>query len=118
MTSFDVTYNNETIDITSFGDESAKFCRGMQSWVANVAGHLDVDDPQQAALVDAAEEGTMLDNLRFYVDGTSYFTVDLVADSEAGCIIDSYNFTADNNSVVSFTMSVTGSGPLKRYPST
>lgn len=116
MTSFDVTFNNETIDITSFGDEMAKFCRGMQSWTANVAGHLDLDDANQKTLVDAAEDGEMLNTLRFYVDGTTYFAVDLVADSEAGCIINSYNMTADNNSVVSFTMAVTGSGPLKRYP--
>ena len=116
MTSMDVTINNETIDITAFGDEWAKFCRGMQSWTATVNGHLDLDDAFQSTLVDAAEDGTLVDNLRFYTDSTTYFTSDVVTDTEAGCYIDSFNFTADNNSVVSFSMSVTGSGPLKRYP--
>lgn len=116
MTSMDVTINNETIDITSFGDEWAKFCRGMQSWTATVTGHLDLDDASQVTLVNAAEGGTLVDNLRFYIDSTNYFASDLVADSEGGLYIDSYNFTADNNSVVSFSMSVTGVGPIARYP--
>jgi len=116
MTSMDVTIANETIDITSFGDGWAKFCRGMQSWTATINGHLDLDDASQSTLVDAAEDGTLVTNLRFYIDSTNYFASDIVTDDEAGLYIDSYNFTADNNSVVSFTMSVTGNGPLKRYP--
>jgi predicted secreted protein len=116
MTSMDVTIENETIDITSFGDEWAKFCRGMQSWTASISGHLDLSDASQVTLVNAAEGGTLIDNLRFYIDTTNYFASDLVADTEAGLYIDSYNFTADNNSVVSFTMSVTGVGPIARYP--
>ena len=115
MTSFDVTINNDTIDITSFGDEWAKFCRGMQSWTGTITGHLDLDDPSQSTLVDAAEGGTLVDNLRFYIDSTTYFASDLVTDPEAGLYIDSYNFTADNNSVVSFSMSLTGNGPFKRF---
>ena len=116
MTSFDVSINNSTIDITSFGDLWNKFCLGMQAWQANIAGHLDLDDPSQSTLVAAAENGTLINNLRFYIDATNYFACDLVTDSEAGLLIDSYNFTADNNSVVSFTMSVTGNGPFKRFP--
>jgi len=116
MTSFDVTINNATLDITSFGDEWAKFCRGMQSWTGSITGHLDLDDASQGTLVAAAEGGTLIDNLRFYIDSTTYFASDLVADPEAGLYIDSYNFTSDNNSVVSFSMSVTGNGPIARYP--
>ena len=88
----------------------------MQSWTASIGGHLDLDDASQATLVEAAEGGTLINNLRFYVDSTTYFASDLVEDSEAGLYIDSYNVTSDNNSVVSFTMSVTGNGPFKRYP--
>jgi predicted secreted protein len=116
MTSMDVTINNETIDITSFGDEWMKFCRGMQSWTATITGHLDLDDASQSTLVDAAENGTLINNLRFYIDSTNYFASNVVADTEAGLYIDNYNFTADNNSVVSFNMSVTGNGPIARYP--
>lgn len=116
MTSMDVTIANGTIDITAFGDNWMKYCLGMQSWTATIAGQMDLDDVSQTALHDAAEAGTLITDLRFYTDATTYFTVDIIADSEAGCFIDSYNITADNNSVVAFTMSVTGSGPLARYP--
>jgi len=114
MTSMDITINNDTIDITSFGDEWMKFCRGMQSWTGTVNGYLDLDNAQQSTLVTAAEAGTLVSTLSFWVDSTTYFSSDLVEDSEAGMYIDSYNFTADNNSVVSFSMSLTGSGPLTR----
>jgi len=116
MTSMDITISNDTLDITSFGDEWAKFCRGMQSWTGSVTGHLDLDDASQSTLVDAAESGTLVDDLSFWVDSTTYFASDLVTDSEAGLYIDSYNFTADNNSIVSFTMALTGNGPFKRFP--
>ena len=116
MTSMDITVNNETIDITSFGDEWAKFCRGMQSWTATINGHLDLDDASQTTLVAAAEGGTLVTNLRFYIDSTNYYASDVITDTEAGLYIDSYNWTADNNSVVSFSMSVTGNGPIARYP--
>jgi len=116
MTSLDVTINNSTIDITSFGDTWMKFCVGMQAWTATITGHLDLDDASQSTLVAAAESADLVTNLRFYIDATNYFASDLVTDSEAGMFIDSYNFTADNNSVVSFSMSVTGNGPLTRFP--
>jgi len=116
MTSMDVNINNSTIDITSFGDDWMKFCLGMQAWTATITGHLDLDDASQSTLVAAAENGTLITNLRFYIDSTNYFASNLIEDSEAGLYIDTYNFTADNNSVVSFSMSVTGNGPLSRYP--
>jgi predicted secreted protein len=116
MTTFELAINNEMIDITSFGDEWAKFARGMQSWTASVSGHIDLDDASQSTLVDAAEDGTILTNLRFYIDSTTYFAVNLVEDADAGCFVNSYTPTSDNNSTVKFTMAVTGSGPLQRYP--
>jgi len=117
MTSFDITISNDTLDITSFGDEWTKFCRGMQSWTGSVSGHLDLDNTEQAAFVAAAENGTLVDGLSFWVDSTTYFASDLVTDPEAGLYIDSYNVTSDNNSIVSFTMSLTGNGPFKRFTS-
>ncbi len=116
MTAFNLTISNDLIDITSFGDESAKFCRGMKAWTATIDGHLDLDDVSQATLVDAANNGTLISDLRFYLDSTNYYASDLVEDSEAGVYIDSYNPGTDNNSVVSFSMNVTGNGPIARYP--
>jgi len=112
MTSMSVSYGRVVIDITSFGDVLAKFKSGMGSWKASFAGHLDVDDANQQLLVQSAEEGTELQTLEFWIDSTSYYTMDIDEDPEAAAFIDTYEWTTDNNSVVSFTMSVTGSGPL------
>ena len=112
MTSMSISYGREVIDITSFGDVLAKFRSGMGNWKGSFAGHLDVDDANQQLLVQSAEEGTELQNVEWWMDATSYYTMDIAEDPEAACFIDTYEWTTDNNSVVSFTMSVTGSGPL------
>lgn len=117
MTSMTLNRSNETIDITSFGDQDTKFKRGMRSWTISVAGHLDLDDASQKSLVDAAEEGAEVTDLRLYIDSTSYYYIDTVTDAEAAAFVDSYSWNTDNNSVVSFDMSFTVSGPLARYPS-
>lgn len=112
MKSFSITENNETLDVTSFGDTHLKYERGMQSWTASISGHLDVDDASQQTLRTAAREGTKVTDIEFYVDTTAYYFCDTVADSESCCIIASYTRTGEHNGIVSFDMEVTGSGPL------
>lgn len=114
MRTLSVTIGNETIDITSFGDEWAKFARGMQSWTAAISGMMDLDDVYALQFLTAAEEGTELTNLRFYMDSTNYYYIDTVEDSDASCIIDSLTITSDNNSVVAFDSTITGNGPIAR----
>ena len=114
MRTLSVTIGNETIDITSFGDGWAKFARGMQSWTASISGMMDLDDAYAIQFLEAAENGTELATLRFYMDSTSYYYIDLVEDPDASCIIDSLTITSDNNSVVEFDASVTGNGPIAR----
>jgi len=114
MRTLSVTIGNETIDITSFGDEWAKFARGMQSWTASISGMMDLDDIYALQFLQAAEEGTELTDLRFYMDSTNYYYIDTVEDPDASCIIDSLTITSDNNSVVSFDATITGNGPIAR----
>jgi len=114
MRTLSVSIGNETIDITSFGDEWAKFARGMQSWTASISGMMDLDDTEALAFMTAAENGTELTTLRFYMDATNYYYIDVVADADASCIIDSLTITSDNNSVVEFDASITGNGPIAR----
>ena len=104
MKSFSITENNETLDVTSFGDTHLKYERGMQSWTASISGHLDVSDASQQTLRTAAREGTKLASIRFYVDTTAYYYCDVVTDSEAACIISSYTRNAEHNGIVSFDM--------------
>ena len=113
MNSMSVTIGNETIDITSFGDEWAKFARGMRSWTASISGFYNKLDASQKTLLEAAEDGTELNTIEFYLDSTAHYDIDVITDPEAACIIDSLTITSDNNSVVSFDMAITGSGPIK-----
>jgi predicted secreted protein len=112
MKSFNITENNETLDVTAFGDTHLKYERGMQSWTASISGHLDVADASQKTLRAAAREGTKLDTIQFFVDTTAYYFCDTTADPEACVIIASYTRNTEHNGIVSFDMEVTGSGPL------
>jgi len=114
MRTLSVTIGNETIDITSFGDTWAKFARGMQSWTAAISGMMDLDDAYAVQFLEAAENGTELATLRFYMDSTSYYYIDTVTDPDASCFVDSVTITSDNNSVVSFDATITGNGPIAR----
>jgi len=115
MRTLSVTIGNDTIDITSFGDEWAKFARGMQNWTAAISGMMDLDDAQALLFLEAAENGTELVNLRFYMDSTNYYYIDTVEDPDASCIVDSVTITSDNNSVVAFDATITGNGPIARF---
>lgn len=104
MRSWNLTVNGEMIDITEFGDTWINNEMGMKSWSANIEGMVDLAEAQQDTLRTAALNGTKLTTLRFYIDGTEYYLGD--------CFITSYNVTAENKSVVSFTMTLTGASTL------
>ena len=114
MRTLSVTIGNETIDITSFGDTWAKFARGMQSWTASISGMMDLDDTYAKEFLEAAEDGTELTNLRFYMDSSNYYYIDTVTDTDASALVDSLTITSDNNSVVAFDATITGNGPIAR----
>ena len=87
----------------------------MASWTASIAGMMDLDDAQALLFLEAAENGSELVNLRFYMDATNYYYIDLVEDPDASCIVDSLTITSDNNSVVAFDATITGNGPIARF---
>ena len=112
MTSMSVTFGQETIDISHFGSTWAKMARGLRNWSASISGFYDKSDATQKTLVDAAEAGDTLTDIRFYLDTTAHYKIDVVTDSEAEAIIESFVVTSDNNNVVAFDMTLTGVGPL------
>jgi len=107
MRSWNLTVNGEMIDVTEFGDEWINNVGGIRSWSASIEGMVDLAEAQQDTLRAAALAGTKLTTLRFYIDGTEYYLGD--------CYISSYTITAENKSVVSFTMTITGAGTLAAY---
>ena len=112
MTSMSVTIGNETIDITSFGDVFATFAIGMRNWSASISGFYDKDDASQNTLRSANENAEVNQDIEFWIDSTSYYDITVVDGTYDGAIIDSFTITSDNNSVVAFEMSITGSGQL------
>ena len=113
MTSMSVTIGNETIDITSFGDVFATSAIGMRNWSASISGFYDKTSAGQNSLREANENATVLQSLEFWIDAVSFYNIIVVDADYDGAIIDSFTITSDNNSVVGFEMSITGSGQLQ-----
>lgn len=113
MRSFSLTVNGEVVDATAFGASWIKNLQVINGWTATVEGMTDILSTEQTTLRDANEDGTKLTAIDFYLDSTSCYECDLVTDAEAGAYISSYVVNAENKNVVNFTMTVTGTGPLK-----
>ena len=117
MSSFSLSVNDEEIDITSFGDVWAKNAIGMRNWSASVSGFYIKDNTEQMAIRAANINGTQLTDIQFFLDATSYYSIDTITDTEAACTVTSFTITSDNNSVVAFDAEFSGSGPI-RYNAT
>lgn len=113
MASWTLTISANEIAINVFGTSWNKTQQGIKSWNATVNGFFDISDTNgQTAIKNAFYNNSLLTNMRFYVDNTSYFTPDITTDSSCGCRITAYNpsQTADNVAQVSIT--VAGTGPI------
>lgn len=114
INSMTITVNSSNVDITALGDDWMKHCVTVLEWNATVDGYLDLTDTEQNTLHSKALSGGMVDNIRFYDDDTNYWTPDTATDADAKCSIESYNWNADVNGIVSFTMNFKGNGPIWR----
>jgi predicted secreted protein len=114
MTAFTLTVNNDSADISEFGTGWMEHCSTIQNWTASMDGFLYLDDTYQFSLHSIALSGGSIANLRFYENATDYWTSNTASVSAANATIESYNWSADVSGVVSFSMSVKGSGPVYR----
>lgn len=112
MNSFTLNEGNEELEVTSFGDSVMKYEYGYQDWSATISGFIDLDDSEQVTLRTAFRNRTKVPTIRFYVDSTAHYYCDVISDSEASALITAFTTNADNKSVMSFDMTVRGSGPL------
>lgn len=104
MRSFSLTINGEVVDITEFGDDWLAQRPVINSWSASCEGMLDILDASQNALRAAVLAGTEQTALRFFIDGSKYYT--------GNCYISSFVINAEAKGLVTFTMNVVGSGAL------
>lgn len=107
-----LSINLDEIDTTVFGSTWGKSDVGFKKWSCTFSGFYDPSDSTgQGALKTALLAGSLITNLRLYVDSTSYWTPDLTSDSSAGARITSMEIRHDKAGVASLNISMTGSGP-------
>ena len=114
MTSFSLSVNQDSADISEFGTGWAEHCGTIQNWNASMDGFLYLDDTYQFNLHSIALSGGTISDLRFYENATDYWTSDTATVSASNATIESYSWNADVSGVVSFSMGVKGSGPVHR----
>jgi len=111
-TDWDINPTRDEIDTTVFGSTWGKSDVGMGHWNGNANGFYDPADTYQDQLIDAFYAGTLVTNIRFYVNNTSYWTPDITSASGAGCRITSLPIKHDKGGVASISFAFSGSGPI------
>lgn len=116
-----INMSADEIDTTSFGDGWSKSDVGMLKWSGSLSGQYDpADTTGQVKLKDAFLAGTIIGDIRFYVqykEGTGeekiYLAPDTASDASAGIRITSLDISTDKSGVANLSMSFSGSGPIK-----
>jgi len=114
LTSMSISINNGNADITEFGDSWDSHKVTINNWSGSFDGYFDLSDTSQNTLHSKALSGGTIANVRFYEDATNYFAPDTATDADAMASIESYTWNADYSGIVTFSMGVKGSGPIKR----
>ena len=84
-------------------------------WDGSFNGLLDITDSTgQEILENAVVSGTLITDLRLYVDDTNYYAPDTATDADAGCYITSFNSTATHGDVIRLDVSFNGTGPVHK----
>lgn len=66
--------SQETVDTTSFGDTFRESTPTFATWSATAKGNYDITDTTgQLALHTAVLAGSLVADIRFYVDSTNYY---------------------------------------------
>ena len=106
-------YRTDELDGSVFGTGWGATKPGQQKWVATVSGFLDMADTTgQLAMKTAKFAGTLLTDLRFYQDSTSYWMADITTDTSAGAYVLGMSIDAAMNSLVKVDYTIGGVGPI------
>jgi hypothetical protein len=111
--SWDLDLSNDEIDTTAFGSTWKKSDVGMRGWSLSVAGHYDPSNTNgQRALEAAWASGNLVNDIKLYVDNTSYWIPDVTTDSDAGGRVTTFTLAQAHDAVASISMTLSGSGPI------
>lgn len=113
LASWDLDLSNDEIDTSAFGDTWGKSDVGQRKWSASVSGFYDPTDTNgQTAIETAWADGSLINDIKFYVDNTSYWIPDVTTDSDAGGRVTSYALGQAKDGVASINFTLSGSGPI------
>jgi hypothetical protein len=115
INNYNVTVNGVVVDVTELGDDWESSRIVINNWAAAVEGYFDLSDTQQNALHTRAISGGYVTELEFYEEeGGFYWKADTATDPEARIYVEAYNWVVDKSGVLTFTMTLKGSGPVIR----
>jgi len=113
LSSWKIDMPNQEIDTSAFGDTWGKSDVGQRKWSATVSGFCDITDTNgQKAIESAWGSGALINDVKFYLDNTSYWVPDVTTDSDAGGRVTSYSIGQSKNGVASIDFTLSGSGPI------
>lgn len=88
----------DTEESTAFGDQWHEFEPTLRGWTGSASGRLDITDTNGQVAIQTVQLGSVAAvPVRFYVDGTHYYSGNAIVnstitDTEAGLITLSYDF--------------------------
>ena len=113
LASWDLDLSNEEIDTTTFGSTWGKSDVVKKKWSVTVNGFYDPSDANgQNKIEEAWADGSLINDIKFYVDNTSYWIPDVTTDSDAGARVTSYPIGQAKDGVASVSFGMSGSGPI------
>lgn len=113
LASWALDLSNDEIDTTVFGNSWKKSDVGMRGWSLSVEGFYDPTDTNGQGAIEAAwASGGLINDIKLYIDNTSYWIPDVTTDSNAGGRVTSYGTGTAKDGVASLNFTLSGSGPI------
>lgn len=109
-----LTADTKTQDLTALGDTYDKEIPVSNKWTAKAEALFDLTDTNgQLALMTAYQNSTKITDIRFYVDGSKYWSPDTGSDAAAGAYIKQAVITLPQGGVATIELDIIGYGPGK-----
>ena len=119
MSDWSINRKAAEIDTTAFGDGWSKSDVGMLSFSGSFKGSFDPTDAAgQGVLKTAFEAGSLISDIKFYLDYKSVTKRYLTPAVGAGIRITSMDVSIDKNGVGQLSVSFSGSGAIEENTAT
>ena len=105
--------NVDLLESTAFGDTAKQYMTGLLDYGdVTFSGLYDpADSTGQDILISANINNSKINNVRLYVDNTSYWTPNVTEVSAAGLILNSVSISMDKSGLATIKFSGKATGP-------